>query len=374
MRIVYKVLVALLTTLSALLLIAASFSSMVGPSKYPILTVLCLGYEYLVFLNIGMIVLAAFKNKIFAILPLVALGFGFPKPVQIVQFNTPAIIEESKEENVISLTSYNVHLFNKTLFVSDFNLRDSIEAFLIRQNSDLYVIQEFYHNDKKPSANNFERIPQKLNTPYIYFEHDKGRDETPSLFFGSVILSKYPIKESGVVVTYKGGKAQAIYADIDHPSGTIRIYNIHLQSLGFDDSEYDFLRRAHKIEIERAFEASQGIVDKIVSAAQVRTSQIIAIEDHMRGCEHPIILAGDFNETPFSFNMTAVRKYMQDGFIHKGKGLGNTFEGIGFVPPLRIDYILSSQSLKFLDFKTHPIDFSDHRPVTAKLLNTERSI
>lgn len=367
MRIIYKIIVAIISSVAAILLFAASFSSMVGPSKFPVLTILGLGYEYLVFLNIGAIILAAFKNKYFAILPLVAIGFGFPKPIQIIQFNSPAVIEESNKDQTLKVVSYNVHLFNKTLFIREYELRDSIENFLVKQNADLYFLQEFYHNDKKKAANNFERIPLKLSTPYSYFEHDKGKDGKPKYFFGSAILSKYPIIEKGTVVTYNGGKAQATYADIEHPAGIVRAYNIHLQSLGFDDDEYDFLKRAHGIEIERAFENSKGLYKKILSAAEVRVSQTIALEDHMRGCEYPIIIAGDFNETPFSFNTYSLRKYMRDGFTYKGKGFGHTFEGVGFLPPLRIDYILTSRGIDFLNFTTHDVEYSDHKPISATL-------
>ena len=367
MRILYKVFVAIISIISALLLLGASFASYLGPSKFPFLTVLGLSYEYLVFLNLAVILLAAFKNKYFAILPLVAIGYGFPKPIQIVQFNSPEPVQVADKNHSVKILSYNVHLFNKALFVGQYQLRDSIESFLVRQKADIYFIQEFYHNEKKKASNNFERIPLSLGTPYNYFEHDKGKNDKPNYFFGAAIFSKYPIIEKGVVVTYNGGKAQAVYADIETPAGIVRTYNIHLQSLGFDDEEYDFLKRAHGIEIERAFDNSKSVYKKIIAAAKVRVTQTMAIEDHMRGCEYPIIMAGDFNETPFSFNTHSLRKYMRDGFIRKGKGMGTTFEGVGFLPPLRIDYILTSRGVDFLDFQTHDVDFSDHRPLTATL-------
>lgn len=367
MRIIYKITVAVISTIAALLLLGASFSSYVGPSKFPVLTLLGLGYEYLVFINLAVIILAAFKNKFFAILPIVAIGYGFPKPVQIVQLNSTENVQDPGQENTLKVLSYNVHLFNRTLFVGQYELRDSIESFMSRENADIYFIQEFYHNEKKKAANNFERIPLTLGTPYTYYEHDKGKNGKPEYFFGSVIFSKYPIIKKGVVVTYNGGKAQAIYADIETPAGIVRTYNVHLQSLGFDDKEYDFLKRAHGLEIERAFDNTKSIYKKIISAAQLRTSQTIAIEDHMRGCEYPILIAGDFNETPFSFNTYSLRKYLRDGFVHKGRGLGKTFEGVGFLPPLRIDYILTSRGIDFLDFKTHGVEFSDHKPLTATI-------
>jgi len=52
---------------------------------------------------------------------------------------------------------------------------------------------------------------------------------------------------------------------------------------------------------------------------------------------------------------------LQDAFLVKGSGIGNTFYKLG--PTLRIDVCFANTSLKVLQFIREKKDLSDHYPV-----------
>ena len=83
----------------------------------------------------------------------------------------------------------------------------------------------------------------------------------------------------------------------------------------------------------------------------------------MNTTKHPIVLAGDFNNTAFSYVYRKLQQNMNDAFIEKGRGLGTTFMFDYY--PMRIDYIFGSKQLEVLEFTSLEQTLSDHFPVAA---------
>ena len=80
---------------------------------------------------------------------------------------------------------------------------------------------------------------------------------------------------------------------------------------------------------------------------------------------YPVLVVGDFNDTPQSYTYAQIADNLQDAFAKKGFGLGITYGGI--VPALRIDYILASPSLPILSHRIFKKEYSDHYPIVAEL-------
>ena len=77
----------------------------------------------------------------------------------------------------------------------------------------------------------------------------------------------------------------------------------------------------------------------------------------------PVILCGDFNDTPNSFAYKQLSEGLNDSFVKGGKGLGKTYNGK--FPALRIDYILHSPEIKLGKFETNKQNLSDHYPLIS---------
>jgi endonuclease/exonuclease/phosphatase family metal-dependent hydrolase len=94
-----------------------------------------------------------------------------------------------------------------------------------------------------------------------------------------------------------------------------------------------------------------------------RARQAKVLKDHIRNSPYPVIITGDFNDTPVSYVYGKLRKGLNDSFVHSGYGAGFTYRG--YYPANRIDYILFDDALKSSSFEITKVRYSDHYPVTA---------
>ena len=108
------------------------------------------------------------------------------------------------------------------------------------------------------------------------------------------------------------------------------------------------------------------IRDSITDASKARALQAQELVRRMEESPYPVIVAGDFNDTPMSYAMHALRgSRADDTFAVASWGPGGTH--LGAIPGLRIDGVLADTSLHCVAHKTHGVLMSDHRPVTAVL-------
>ena len=89
------------------------------------------------------------------------------------------------------------------------------------------------------------------------------------------------------------------------------------------------------------------------------------IRAEMDASPYPVILAGDFNDTPSSYTYRTMKGDMTDGFRDSGSGYGGTFRYLGGV--LRIDYIFYDDAFEGIRYYMPPEDVSDHKAVVAEL-------
>ncbi|MEI3108040.1 MAG: endonuclease/exonuclease/phosphatase family protein [Phocaeicola sp.] len=92
-----------------------------------------------------------------------------------------------------------------------------------------------------------------------------------------------------------------------------------------------------------------------------RAKQAKDIASLVNATETPVILCGDFNDTPGTFTYETLKGNLQDGFLSAGEGYGATYRGLHNL--LRIDYLFHSPSLLALKYGTMSYDMSDHNPV-----------
>jgi endonuclease/exonuclease/phosphatase family metal-dependent hydrolase len=82
---------------------------------------------------------------------------------------------------------------------------------------------------------------------------------------------------------------------------------------------------------------------------------------------HPVVLMGDFNDSPFSVIHSSLRRHFRDAFRATGRRWGPTFRA--GVIPIRLDYIYLSPGIRVLDCRVRNDALarvaSDHLPVRA---------
>ena len=78
---------------------------------------------------------------------------------------------------------------------------------------------------------------------------------------------------------------------------------------------------------------------------------------------NPVIILGDFNDTPQSYTYQQLLKGRRDAFIEQGSGWGATYQKP--LPFLRIDYILHDEELICTHYQSSSSIKSDHSLVEA---------
>ncbi|MFH0999552.1 MAG: endonuclease/exonuclease/phosphatase family protein, partial [Bacteroidota bacterium] len=89
------------------------------------------------------------------------------------------------------------------------------------------------------------------------------------------------------------------------------------------------------------------------------------ISEHIKQSPYPVIVCGDFNDTPVSYTYHKMRGQLTDAFINAGNGFGNTYERK--IASFRIDYIFHSPEFDSKNFKVPHLLYSDHFPVVCDI-------
>jgi len=275
------------------------------------------------------------------------------------------------KEDYIKIISYNVRNFglynyNKKDWSYNTKHRDSIFHFLSIQNADIICFQEFVNVNNK-LFKTVDTLVSFLKTSHIHAEYSVTTIKNNS--FGLATLSTYPII-SGGKITFPGNTNNfCMYSDILYKKDTIRIYNLHFESIHLSKEDYKFAEELSKeinlLNNEKIEHHSKQIFSRIKEGFIARAGQVDIIVKHILQSPYPVILCGDFNDTPCSYTYHKIAKLLKDAFVESGSGLGTTYAGI--FPSFRIDYIMYSNNFKSLGFTTFRVKYSDHYPIMCYL-------
>lgn len=291
---------------------------------------------------------------------------GWKSISSFVAFNWPGHAQPVADSTVKPFTvmSYNVAQFGLYRDKNSEPTRKAMFDLIKKEKVDILCMQDFYTSEKKGDFNNREDISRTMHLPFRFFSSDFNRNG--SQHWGSIIFSKYPILKSDKVKLDLGPMGESlIYADIMREGDTIRVVNMHLESYRFNREDYKSIEKIKKQE-DTGLVAAKGIVQKMREAYVRRSKQAELVAGFISASPHPVIVCGDFNDTPASYTYFKVKGKLQDVFLVKGNGIGRTFNSLA--PTLRIDYIFVDPMFDVHSFKR--IDksgLSDHYPVITQL-------
>jgi endonuclease/exonuclease/phosphatase family metal-dependent hydrolase/lipid-A-disaccharide synthase-like uncharacterized protein len=343
----------------------------ISPTLFWPIAFLGLSLPLLYIINFLFILHWIFRRRKFIIYPLIVFLIGLPLFGRFFNFgNNTEVMDMSSPFKVLT---YNVHVFDQyhTKYGSETYARDGILKYLKDENADIYCFQEFYSRKDKKDMDNLSYFKKELSTPYVYFANYSPK----SKYLYNVIFSKKPIEASGNIGnTEDSGEMSGIYADIKMNSTLLRVYSVHLKSFQIS-SEKDIINMNFDIQSpedqDKIKESSIRMTRKFKLAFEARSKQIKNLKEHIASSGLPVIVAGDFNDTPSSYAYGQLRLDLEDSFMENGKGFGRTYNGP--YPSFRIDYILHDSNLINYKYSKGKVKYSDHFPISAVFSATEIS-
>ena len=157
-----------------------------------------------------------------------------------------------------------------------------------------------------------------------------------------------PIIKKQTVVNFPNDyNATFQYIDVLKNEDTIRIFNVHLQSLKFTQANLSYLDKAG-LNSDSNITESKSVVSKIKTGFIKRSIQANFIKDEINHSPYPVIVCGDFNDVPNSYAYETIGDGLQNAFVEKGYGIARTFSSIS--PTLRIDNIFADKKFTVLQF------------------------
>ncbi|MBN1822438.1 MAG: endonuclease/exonuclease/phosphatase family protein [Prolixibacteraceae bacterium] len=351
MRRIFLRLLILLNLILVLLLILNYISVFIPPDSFWISSIFGLLYPVLFWLNLCFVIFWAFIKPKYLLISLLFLILGFGYFKKYVQFHHHI----KTEIPGIKVLSYNVRHFEEFGNKQAKETADSVIAYMEQKKPDIICFQE-----SRLWPNSIFNIPELVNK-FEFINHYQFARNGYSM--GMVTMTKYPIINMGEIrFEYSGN--MAIFTDVVIDSDTLRIFNLHLQSFQINPNDYSVIE-SRSIETSEDINEVREMGGKFKRASKMRAQQARIIRENIDWSPYPVLVCGDFNDTPFSYTYRKVKGNLFDAFVESGKGFGQTY--IGKLPSYRIDFILHSDKYKSVNFEEGDVHYSDHLPVRCIL-------
>jgi endonuclease/exonuclease/phosphatase family metal-dependent hydrolase len=354
--------------ISVFALLFIYLSAWVSPQIFWPLAFPGLIYPFVLIINIGFIIIWILRRKFYFLISLVVVLAGYSHVTSFISYKRAK--KQLPETGVnLHILSYNVRVFDLYNYGPrwqlNFTERNNIFRFLKEQDFDIICFQEFVH-DKTGAFKTFDTIPRFLQARYSHAGYT--RESRGLNYFGLATFSSYPIVNRGVIKFPTRAGNLCIYSDIEIGNDTLRVYNVHFESIGLSPEDYLFVENMINVEqiTDRQIlrEGGLQILRRLKNAFQQRAIQVELVAESVANSPYPVILAGDFNDTPTSYAYRIMTRSLNDAF-KSGKGIGQTY--IGVLPGFRIDYILHSDHFVSFNFVTGKQKYSDHYPISVWL-------
>jgi endonuclease/exonuclease/phosphatase family metal-dependent hydrolase len=358
--------ILLLNVLSALSLILGYISAFVSPETFWPLAFFGLMYPFILIINILFLIFWIIFRKFFFLISLICILAGLPFVRRMVQVKTPFHGKSYYKEKYLltntsfKLLTFNVRLFNLYKWEGKTDVENGIFKFIDRENPDIICFQEFYARDNSPLSD--QQIAKSLKK-CLYSHVAYSLNKKNGSHFGIATFSSYPIVGKGEL-KFPHTFNLSIYTDLKIGNDTIRIYNNHLQSIKFLKADYELIDTLKLEYDQRQMNGIRRMTMRVRDAFKKRARQVDAVAEHMHHSPYPVIVCGDFNDSPVSYSYQTMRGKLHDAFIETGNGIGYTYRGK--FPSYRIDYILYDPVFRSFDYESPKLELSDHYPVICR--------
>ena len=353
------------------MLLVVYISVYINPESFPLIAFAGLGYPLILLINLIFVLVWILVRIKYSMLSLLFILLGWNHIGKLVQINHKDEMDKSKKP--VKVLSYNIQNFvaqnvANTKYITNFDNQARITKLIEAQKADIICLQEMLY-DRGNVESFVADFGRKNKTPNYYYRnyYSKNKNKLDAL----AIFTRYKVIKKGYLE--HEGKTIGIYNDLIIGNDTIRLYNLHLASIHFKKEEYDFISDLPNQQDQEVIKKhSLQVISKLKTAFVKRGRQAKIVKDHLNNSPYPVIICGDFNDTPTSYAYRKISSRLTDAFVESGEGFGVTYAGDNF-PSFRIDYIFHDNVFDSRMFTRHKNPLSDHYPITCYLIRKEES-
>ena len=317
----------------------------ISPSSFVWTAFFGLAFWMIFFANIIILLILIFlKSRRTLLIPILALLFSIPGLVKSYSFG-----ERPEETASLKVMTYNIGVFRdykvESRSVSD--VKKTLAKLVKEQNPDVLCLQE----SGKWINNSAADFSQMIG--YKYYSVNKTS--------GNSYFSKFPLEE---VKTFDD-EALRKFADVRkvkiNKEDSFYLVNCHFNSFCISTEEIGYINDTKNIVKDKETYA-KSLVSKLMKGFKSRTMITQTLIKELPDDDYPLIICGDFNDTPLSYTYNQMSKAgLKDAFITVSRGIGKTY--CGSLPLLRIDYFWYNDKIQVVDYKRIKQTTSDHYPL-----------
>ncbi len=308
------------------------------------------------------LVIWAFWGPKRLITTLVVLALGYPFLDRTLQFSPPSVQSSlppgHEASAILTVLNYNVYSFNlfKYQYAEEKETTRQFGAWIDQQQADVLCFQEYI---SRPDMNDFDFTARLNSRGYRYrafLQESKNLADSQN---GVALFSKHPIL--AIRDTLFGGSNGLIQADILWNNDTVRIIDAHLYSMTLQLSGI-----INREDYEESKHIAKYNLSQLGKGFKQRGLQVELLENWVADSPHPVIVCGDFNETPYSYVYGRLRRRLDNAFEERGSGFGFTYNRAPYF--IRIDHQFYDKSrLELVTFETlNQVPYSDHYPLVGR--------
>ncbi len=325
------------------------------PSHHPAVAVFGLFFPVLFLANLIFFLFWLMQKDAKFLVSLLVLFMGIPQLKNHLAFHDH---QETNGKARWKIISYNVQGFsgnNHNAYRPE--IKAKILRFLVQAEPDILCLQEYSGKKKDLLAGHHSG-----NNAYFHrYYSQKGSKNT-----GLLTVTKGKIFRHRFF-KFKGYRTFGILTDMVMGKDTLRVINLHLASISLNSSDLDLLSSPPSASWEKGntWHHYGEIYRKLQKAYRLRVKQLTPVIQTVRNSRWPVVLCGDFNDTPSSWAYHRMSILLKDAFVEKGKGISTTYAGP--LPFLRIDYLFAGRSLSVTAYRKYTVPYSDHFPVSMEV-------
>jgi endonuclease/exonuclease/phosphatase family metal-dependent hydrolase len=363
-RITKKVLVISNIIIAVLFLLGANVKHF-DPAHWWFLSLFTFLLPYLLLFLAMLMVFWLFIRPVYGFISLLTLCVSLHVVRNVFPVHFSADFTMKKDSADIRIMSWNVELFNILHHKDHPGLRQQMIDLINRYDPDIACFQEMVAGENRNAINYFPDIRKDLKFRDYLYSYRVKDDFDRNHHFGIIIFSKFPILRKQTLVNNPNSYNSTFqFVDIIAQRDTFRIFNVHLQSLKFSQTNLNYLDNG-TVPAEGNISESRNIVSKIKLGVIKRAAQASFIKDELNHSPYPVVVCGDFNDVPVSYAYETIGEGLKNAFVERGCGISRTFSAIS--PTLRIDNIFTDPGFKITQYTRIKKLLSDHFPIISDI-------